>query len=183
MRYMLTDDLWTALAPSVRQAEWYKGGQKPVLPDRDFFEAGLHLARTGAPWRDLPAAPGRWGAVYNRFRRWVASAGRHPVRETQGDVPRAAASDPRLHPPARAEEPQHALGSSSEHEILMVTMSRIKLTDSRARRSRRAILMVMMNPAKLTDSGARKNRRKAPGRMVAQAVSELAFNSPFTYLY
>src|SRR5262249_17972619 len=33
----------------------------------------LYLARTGIPWRDLPSEFGRWDAVYNRFRRWVAS--------------------------------------------------------------------------------------------------------------
>ena len=43
------------------------------MPERAFFEALLYLARTGVPWRDLPAEFGRWDAVYNRFRRWVAS--------------------------------------------------------------------------------------------------------------
>ncbi|SRR6266571_4675292 len=32
----------------------------------------LYLARTGTPWRDLPADFGHWDAVYNRFRRWEA---------------------------------------------------------------------------------------------------------------
>src|SRR4051812_13269768 len=75
MRYMLTDDLWAALKPLVAAAKWYKGGQPPALADRAFFEALLYLARTGVPWRDLPAEFGRWDAVYNRFRRWVASGG------------------------------------------------------------------------------------------------------------
>jgi putative transposase len=75
MRYMLTDDLWVALEPLVQQAKRYKGGQKPLLSDRAFFEALLYLARTGVPWRDLPSEFGRWDAVYNRFRRWVASGG------------------------------------------------------------------------------------------------------------
>jgi transposase len=39
-----------------RQAKTHKGGQRPALPDRDFFEALLYLARTGIPWRDLPGA-------------------------------------------------------------------------------------------------------------------------------
>ena len=73
MRYMLTDELWAAMEPLVRQAKRHKGGQPPGLPDRDFFEALLYLARTGVPWRDLPGEFGRWDAVYNRFRRWVAS--------------------------------------------------------------------------------------------------------------
>lgn len=73
MRYLLTDDLWTAMEPHVRQAKRHQGGQPPALPDRLFFEALLYLARTGIPWRDLPAEFGRWDAVYNRFRRWIAS--------------------------------------------------------------------------------------------------------------
>ena len=73
MRYMLTDELWAALHPLVDQAKQNPRGPKPKLPDRAFFEALLYLARTGIPWRDLPSEFGRWDAVYNRFRRWVAS--------------------------------------------------------------------------------------------------------------
>jgi transposase len=75
MRYMLTDDLWEALRPLVHAAKRNHQGPKPKVPDRDFFEALLYLARTGIPWRDLPSEFGRWDAVYNRFRRWVASGG------------------------------------------------------------------------------------------------------------
>jgi transposase len=73
MRYMLTDELWAALGPAVQKAKRNRSGQKPALPDRLFFEALLYLARTGVPWRDLPGDFGAWDAVYNRFRRWVAS--------------------------------------------------------------------------------------------------------------
>jgi|SRR4051812_35460123 len=73
MRYMLTDELWQAMRPLVQAAKRFKGGQRPALPDRDFFEALLYLARTSIPWRDLPGEFGRWDAVYNRFRRWVSS--------------------------------------------------------------------------------------------------------------
>jgi len=73
MRYMLTDALWAVMEPRVEQAKQHKGGQRPQLPERAFFEALLYLARTGIPWRDLPAEFGRWDAVYNRFRRWVHS--------------------------------------------------------------------------------------------------------------
>lgn len=81
MRYMITDDLWAALEPVVQQAKRHKGGQKPVLSDRLFFEALLYLARTSVPWRDLPSEFGRWDAVYNRFRRWVASGGMRALFE------------------------------------------------------------------------------------------------------
>jgi putative transposase len=73
MRYMITDELWAALGPAVERAKRYRCGQPPELPDRQFFEALLYWGRTGVPWRDLPGEFGRWDAVYNRFRRWVAS--------------------------------------------------------------------------------------------------------------
>ena len=70
---MLTDDLWAAMEPLVRAAKIHKGGQPPVLSERMFFEAVLYLGRTGVPLRDLPGEFGGWGAVYNRWRRWVKS--------------------------------------------------------------------------------------------------------------
>jgi transposase len=73
MRYMLTDELWAVMGPLVTQAKRHKGGQKPEVPDRVFFEAVLYWARTGVPWRDLPSEFGEWDAVYNRLRRWVYS--------------------------------------------------------------------------------------------------------------
>jgi putative transposase len=73
MRHALTDEQWAALGPLVARAKTPRGGQPARLPDRRFFDALLHLARTGGPLRDLPAEFGAWDAVYNRFRRWVRS--------------------------------------------------------------------------------------------------------------
>ena len=75
MRYMITDDLWAVMGPLVERAKRNKGGQKPETPDRVFFEAILYWARTGVPWRDLPAEFGAFDAVYNRLGRWVRSGG------------------------------------------------------------------------------------------------------------
>ena len=76
------------MGPLVLKAKRHRGGQPPALPDRMFFEALLYLARTGIPWRDLPAEFGRWDAVYNRFRRWVASGALQRLFEQLTDEPR-----------------------------------------------------------------------------------------------
>lgn len=37
------------------------------------LDALFWIARTGAPWRDLPAELGNWNSVFRQFRRWTAS--------------------------------------------------------------------------------------------------------------
>jgi transposase len=39
--------------------------------NRLFLNAVLWIARTGAPWRDLPERFGAWGSVWKRFDRWA----------------------------------------------------------------------------------------------------------------
>jgi len=41
--------------------------------NRLFFDAVLWIARTGAPWRDLPQRFGSWNSVFQRFNRWSKS--------------------------------------------------------------------------------------------------------------
>lgn len=75
MRYLFSEGLWADFEPLVRQSKGTTRGPKPKVPDRMFLEALLYLSRTGIPWRDRPSAFGRWEAIYNRFRRGVASGG------------------------------------------------------------------------------------------------------------
>jgi transposase len=39
---------------------------------RLFVDAMLWIARTSAPWRDLPPALGNWNSRWRRFDRWSA---------------------------------------------------------------------------------------------------------------
>ncbi len=68
-RFSLTDAQWEKMQPFCLG--------KPTDPGRTggdcrlFTEAVLWIARTGSPWRDLPASFGNWNTVFKRFRDWV----------------------------------------------------------------------------------------------------------------
>lgn len=44
---------------------------RPPKDNRQMLNAMVWLARSGAPWRDLPERYGPWESVYSRFRKWV----------------------------------------------------------------------------------------------------------------
>jgi transposase len=69
IRLLLSDAAWGRIAAVLSEVKSRRGAP-PAQPDRHFVEAVLYLARTGVPWRDLPACFGNWDAVYQRFRRW-----------------------------------------------------------------------------------------------------------------
>jgi transposase len=46
------------------------GDRPPNNDHRQVVEAMVWLARTGSPWRDLPAHYGSWKTVASRFYRW-----------------------------------------------------------------------------------------------------------------
>src|SRR5437016_559515 len=68
-RRILTDAAWQELAVILDKVK-HKAGSPPRQSDRMCIEAVLYVARTGIPWRDLPAEFGKWDAVSHRFRRW-----------------------------------------------------------------------------------------------------------------
>jgi transposase len=69
-RHALTDREWLRLAPLLPPKS-RKG--RPPKDHRLILDALLWLARTGAPWRDLPERFGPWRTVATRFHRWTRS--------------------------------------------------------------------------------------------------------------
>ena len=65
----MSDAEWAFFEPFVKAAR-QPNGRKPV-DHRRVLDAIFWIARTGAPWRDLPAEFGKWGSVYRQFRRWT----------------------------------------------------------------------------------------------------------------
>ena len=68
-RLCLTDVQWDQIADLLPGKRGDPG--RSGADNRLFVEAVLWIARTGAPWRDLPAMFGNWNSVFQRFRRWA----------------------------------------------------------------------------------------------------------------
>lgn len=63
--------MWRRLAPKIPDLRRCVGPEDSKT--RRFIEAVLWIWRTGAPWRDLPEAFGKWFTAYQRFRRWATA--------------------------------------------------------------------------------------------------------------
>jgi transposase len=68
-RFVLTDAQWAKMAPHCLGKPGDAG--RSGTNNRLFVEGVLWIARTGSPWRDLPAYFGKWNTVFKRFRDWV----------------------------------------------------------------------------------------------------------------
>lgn len=68
-RYELSDQQWNRISPFLPQQVGSAG--RKAADDRLFVNAVLWVARSGAPWRDLPERFGKWNSNYRRFRRWA----------------------------------------------------------------------------------------------------------------
>ena len=65
-RYELTDEQWISVGPLIQHSKM----GRPAKDDRTMVNAMLWMARSGAPWEDLPERYGQWKTVYSRFRKW-----------------------------------------------------------------------------------------------------------------
>lgn len=68
-RLLLRNDQWKRIEPLLQGKAGDRG--RTGADNRLFVEAVLWMARTGAPWRDLPAHFGPWNSVFRRFSRWA----------------------------------------------------------------------------------------------------------------
>ena len=67
-RHELTDQQWQLIRPVLPGQKADPG--RTARNNRLFVNAVLWIARTGAPWRDLPERFGPWNSVFQRYNRW-----------------------------------------------------------------------------------------------------------------
>ncbi len=67
-RYELQEGQWLKIAPLLPGKATDRG--RSGEDNRQFVQALLWIARSGAPWRDLPERFGKWNSVFQRFNRW-----------------------------------------------------------------------------------------------------------------
>jgi transposase len=68
-RHELNDAEWARIEPLL-PAETGRRGRPADLRNRTFMNAIFYVAKTGAPWRDLPERFGPWHTIHNKFTRW-----------------------------------------------------------------------------------------------------------------
>ena len=67
-RYELTDEQWEKIEDLFPSNEGRRGA--PWNDHRQTLNGMFWILCSGAPWRDLPERYGKWGSVYDRFRRY-----------------------------------------------------------------------------------------------------------------
>ena len=67
-RYEVTDYEWETVKELLPPENTGRG--RPSKPNRDMLNGIVWIARSGAPWRDLPERFGPWQTVYERFTVW-----------------------------------------------------------------------------------------------------------------
>lgn len=71
VRGLLSDAEWAFFEPFVIECGPLRG--RPPRDHRRTLNAIFWIARTGAPWRDLPEELGNWNSAHRQYRRWTAS--------------------------------------------------------------------------------------------------------------
>ncbi len=82
-RHAISDDDWERIQDLLPGRPGLHG--KVAKDNRLFLDAVLWIAKTGAPWRDLPERFGLWNSVWRRFDRWSKKGVWRRVFETLQD--------------------------------------------------------------------------------------------------
>jgi transposase len=84
-RHELSDEQWARIEPLLpgRKGDPGRSGDD----NRRFVDAVLWIAKTGAPWRDLPERFGSWNSVFQRYNRWCKRGVWQRVLEALGSDP------------------------------------------------------------------------------------------------
>ena len=83
-RIGLSDEEWSIIGPLLPPERGRWG--RPSQDNRRYFEGMLWIARTGAQWRHLPDAYGKWNSVFRRYRRWVETGVFDAMLETLAEL-------------------------------------------------------------------------------------------------
>lgn len=70
-RYELSEEEWERVRDFLPGREGHVG--VTAKDNRLLINGVIWIARSGAPWRDLPERYGKWNSVARRFRRWAKS--------------------------------------------------------------------------------------------------------------
>jgi transposase len=82
-RNLMSDAEWAFFEPFIVAIRG-PGGRRPS-DHRLVLDGVFWIARTGAPWRDLPEEFGKWGSVYRQFRRWTLAGLWETILEVLND--------------------------------------------------------------------------------------------------
>ena len=89
-RNLISDEEWAFFERFILAVR-APNGRKPTN-HRLVLDGIFWIARTGAPWRDLPGEFGKWSSVYRQFRRWTLAGLWEDIMEAlnqSGAVPSA----------------------------------------------------------------------------------------------
>jgi len=84
-RHELTDEQWEQISPHLPGQKQHPG--RTAEDNRLFVNAVFWIAKTGAPWRDLPERFGNWNSIFQRYNRWCKRRVWQGVLEALGGDP------------------------------------------------------------------------------------------------